>query len=221
MTTSEKLKAILKMKPNEGQDVLAHVWGKHRTTVSKKLNGKVAISIDELIKTLEYWKIELDEFRQADTDAQLRKLANVDKCKRDQWNWIPVFDESQIANRTWIDLEFPREAIATRAGKAVTKDPDAFYFMAAGEHMVGHAPNGTTLREGYLLLVEPNTAKESGCLVLCYLEGQASVKIWHDNDGIITLQSLDPKIAPVIIIDPDHKKSLVVYRITRFITNRL
>ena len=223
LSTPEKLKIILDLR-DEKQEVLADLLGKSRETVAKKLGIKsrakpVKIFQEELIAILEYFEIELEDLKRADTFEQLQKLAHGTKRKRDHWNWIPVFDESQIADWTWTDLEFLHEA-AAKEERAMTEDPDAFYFLAQGEHMTGYAPNGSTLREGHLLLVEPNAVKESGCLVLCFLEGQVSVKIWHKTNGTITLQSLAPNIAPVIVIDPGQEESLAVFRITRF-TGRL
>ena len=217
LSIGEKVRILLDVLGLKQKEA-APIIGVDRSTFTRKLG----IGSDEkpgrfywsqLADFLIYHHIDLTDFYKAETKDQTRKLVSIGNRKRDHWAWIPVIKISQLERWDWMDIN---SIDHNKEVKGDTEDPKAFFIPASGPYMTGHAPNGSTIREGHLLLVEPNAEKINGCLVLCNIDAQVSVKIWHDEGGIIILQALGPNIAPITLVDADQKASFKAMRITRF-----
>ncbi len=107
---------------------------------------------------------------------------------------VPVI--SLAAARDWDDFtdkEFP-VAIADEYRLAHTNDPNAFYVRAEGNSMV------PDIREGDLVLIEPNERPENGDIVFTHCENEAVIKkLYITDDGKIILTSLNSEHPPIAV----------------------
>ena len=214
MELHEKIKHLLKIR-GENQDALVPVLGINRPTITKKINGQVSIFAHELLEILEYFGIFLEEFKAADNYTHLLNLHKASIRNKPRYVWVPVLNYAQCGAWTnFTDLDFP-VGIADRYEQASTQDENAFFIIATGDSMVGAGIN-----EGDLLLVEPNKRVENGDIVLASIDGEKTVKRIKMADDHVLLHPMNPDFETIVITDPAKLEKLVVYRVSRTISDK-
>ena len=214
MENHQKIKTLLKLR-GEKHYTLGELLGLERTTVTRKLNGKTRFFEYELQKILNHFGILLEEFEAADTYSHLVNLYKASISEKPHYVWVPVLNYAQCGAWTdFTDLEFP-VGIADRYEQAKTIDENAFFIIAKGDSMVGAGIN-----EGDLLLVEPNKRVENGDIVLASIDGEKTVKRIKMADDHVLLHPMNPDFETIVITDPDKLEKLIVYRVSRTISEK-
>lgn len=124
---------------------------------------------------------------------------------------VPVLNKAQCGKwHDYTDLNYPT-GISDRFEYAETKDPHAFFVIAAGDSMIGG-----DIKERDLLLVEPSKEIHSGNIVLaCSTEGK-TVKKFQKKDHMIILFPLNEKFDTIILTPQEiEEKRIRFYRITK------
>ena len=120
---------------------------------------------------------------------------------------IPVINTVACGGwKDFTDLGYP-VGVADRYELSSSRDPNAFYVIATGDSMVGG-----DIRDGDLLLVEPNREVLNGDIVLARDPEQGvTIKKFFQRQGHITLVSLNDRYPP---LNPTQDDRFRVFRIT-------
>ncbi|MDD2703188.1 MAG: S24 family peptidase, partial [Candidatus Omnitrophica bacterium] len=127
---------------------------------------------------------------------------------------IPVFDASCGALLDWSDGSYPAGHYP-RTEPADSKDKNAFYVLARGDLMTGHADDRRTIFDGDLLLIEPGKPVENGDIVLCRFDNGVIIKKFKHEDGRIRLIPLNDKYPITDLTEKDKSRVFAITEIKR------
>lgn len=120
---------------------------------------------------------------------------------------VPVLGKAACGKwEDFTDLDYPA-GHADRWEPSPSKDPNAFYLIAKGNSMVGG-----DIKEGDLLLIEPNAEVHNGNIVLAKDEDKGCMvkKFIKNSDGTVWLMPMNPDFQPVHVTPHERFK---VYRV--------
>jgi len=139
--------------------------------------------------------------------AEALGLSSSQLLRDDDLRPIPVINVASCGG--WLDftdLGYPI-GVADRYELSSSRDLNAFYVIATGDSMVGG-----DIREGDLLLVEPNREVRNGDIVFARDPEQGvAIKKFYQRPGQIMLVSLNDKYPP---LTPTRDERFRVFRIT-------
>jgi SOS-response transcriptional repressor LexA len=185
-------KRIREMRKARGwtQDELEERSGISRNFISLVENNRKGISVANIERIAEALGISISQLLR-DDDHRPIPVINIAACG----GW-----------EDFTDLGYP-VGVADRYELTSSRDPNAFYVIASGDSMVGG-----DIREGDLLLVEPNREVRNGDIVLARDPEQGvTIKKFFQRDGNVTLVSLNDKYPP---LSPKPDERFRVFRIT-------
>jgi len=146
-------------------------------------------------------------FANVEKIAEALGISSSQLLKDDDHHLIPVINTAACGGwEDFTDLGYP-VGVADRYEQSTTRDPNAFYVIAAGDSMVGG-----DIREGDLLLVEPNREVLNGDIVLARDPEQGvAIKKFFQREGHVILVSLNDRYPP---LSPTPDDRFRVFRIT-------
>jgi SOS-response transcriptional repressor LexA len=172
------------------QDELEQRSGISRNFISLVENNRKGISVASIERIAEALGISISQLLR-DDDHRPIPVINIAACG----GW-----------KDFTDLDYP-VGVADRYELSSSRDPNAFYVIASGDSMVGG-----DIREGDLLLVEPNREVRNGDIVLARdPELGVTIKKFYQRNGRITLVALNDKYPP---LSPEADERFRVFRIT-------
>lgn len=172
------------------QQELERRSGVSRNFISQVENDRKGISMARLQKLAEALGMPLWQLM-GDDDHRLIPVINIAACG--MWEDLT-------------DLDYPA-GVADRYELSGSRDPNAFYVVASGDSMIGG-----DIREGDLLLVEPNKEVRNGDIVLAKdPELGVTVKKFYMKNGNVVLVSLNDRYPP---LTPRRDERFRVYRVT-------
>ncbi len=169
-------------------------------------NGHLKVKLNELEKIAQALGLTMSQILEEDYSPKVPSLQE-GSSTQPKLRPLPVLNYAQCGGwRDFSDLDYP-PGIAQRYEFAETPDPNAFYVVATGDSMVGGR-----IEEGDLLLVSPNTAVESGDIVLAKSDEGVTVKKLYNKGDFIILQPLNSNYPPIIVQPSENFK---VYKIKK------
>ena len=121
--------------------------------------------------------------------------------------YIPVFNAITGPPKDYTDKGYP-VGISDRQELAETRDPNAFYVEAEGDSMIGD-----DIREGDLLLVEPNKEAREGDIVFCRNDNGVTVKRFFRGPDHIELRPMNPAYPSIFI----RGGNVVLFPVTKIV----
>ncbi len=102
--------------------------------------------------------------------------------------------------------------------RALIRDPAATFFV----RVEGDSMTGDGIDDGDLLVVDKSLPARDGCIAVCYVDGEFTLKhLLRHDDGSVTLQPSNPRYRNIHIPAADLRDRLIVWGIVRHVIKTL
>lgn len=200
----------LRLQKRVKQETLGNILGMDRSNYSRKENGQVPLTIEELFKIAQFLEVDPQALMLGEIPDDLKGEGFVPF-----WRRVPVLNEVRCGE--WADctdLDYPA-GHADDFTSVSTDDPNAFVVIAKGDSMIGGK-----IDDGDYLLVEPNKSIQNGNIVLACLRetGKTVKKIFTQESGGVILQPMNPNYDMITLSNERlEAEKAVFYRISQII----
>lgn len=187
------------------QTDLAELCRMSQGNIGKYLHSNPHAEVDTLKKFSIGLGIPLETLMIAEETAAYETKAQQSR----QTHLIPVINQAACGKwRDFSDLEYPA-GHADEQIAASTNDPYAFFVVASGDSMTG-----SDIKEGDLLLVEPERAVQDGSIVLAKNHEGCTVKKFFRHGDHVELRPMSDSHKSIFVKDDP---TLHVYRISQIV----
>jgi len=208
---AERLRKIWKAKRialDLTQEKAALLCGWHgQSAFAQYLHGRVGMGLEAVIKIAKVLGVEPSEIM-----PEILKIwpdtAEFEPGPElpDLFRRLPIVGIAQLGpDGSWLG-RFNDPEQAEGYCEYATRDRDAYCLRVKGDSM------SPTIRSGWLVVVEPNSAVSAGCYVVaCTLEGQCMVKEYlYERHGEVTLASINEGYGRITLGSAEFERLHVV-----------
>lgn len=187
------------------QTDLAELCRMSQGNIGKYLHSNPHAEVDTLKKFSSGLGIPLETLMIAEETATYEIKAPLSRLPR----LVPVINLAACGKwRDFSDLDYP-SGHSDEQVAASTHDPHAFFIIASGDSMTG-----SDIKEGDLLLVEPERAVQDGSIVLAKKHEGCTVKKFFRHGDHIELRPMNEAHKSIFVKDDP---SFQVYRISQIV----
>jgi repressor LexA len=90
--------------------------------------------------------------------------------------------------------------------------------LVFGLHVVGESMIGRDINDGDVIIVDPCLQPENGDVVVAMVDNEATVKTFYKQGNILTLQSANQRIEPIILTESDYDHIKIVGVVIKKVT---
>lgn len=182
---------------------LAERVGLTKKTIQRYENGEIKIDMDRLLDVAEALEVEVPQLIEGAESFIGVDLTELDTVK------IPVVGRVVCSEGMCAIEEIERYEDTPRNW---VRSGDCFYVIAQGDSMIN-----ARIYDGDLLLIEKQNDVEDGDIAAVVIDNQISIKKVFKTDGMLILQSENPKYGPIFKTEENKDSIFILGKLKKII----